>query len=43
MDKHVSLLDDQIDPFVFAQLMTSNHKLSSLPGDATAPPPTDFE
>jgi type II secretory pathway pseudopilin PulG len=40
MDKHVTLLDDQIDPFVFAQLMTSNHKASSLPGDGTAPPPT---
>lgn len=40
MDKHVSLLDDQIDPFVFAQLMTSNHKASSLPFDGTRPPPT---
>jgi prepilin-type N-terminal cleavage/methylation domain-containing protein len=40
MDKHVALLDDQIDPFVFAQLMTSNHKLSSLPDDGRAPPPT---
>jgi prepilin-type N-terminal cleavage/methylation domain-containing protein/prepilin-type processing-associated H-X9-DG protein len=38
-DKHVSLLSDQIDPFVFAQLMTSNHKLSDLQGDATQPPP----
>jgi hypothetical protein len=40
MDKHVALLDDQIDPFVFAQLMTSNHKASSLPFDGTRPPPT---
>lgn len=40
MDKHVSLLDDQIDPFVLAQLMTSNHSASSLPRDAVEPPPT---
>ncbi len=37
----VTFLSDQIDPFVFAQLMTSNHKKSSLVGDAQAPEPSD--
>jgi prepilin-type N-terminal cleavage/methylation domain-containing protein len=37
----VSFLTDQIDPFVFAQLMTSNHKQSGLVGDATATEPSD--
>ncbi len=41
VDKHVSLLNDQIDPFVFAQLMTSNHKMSNLENDATATPPAE--
>ncbi|TWU29722.1 DUF1559 family PulG-like putative transporter [Bythopirellula polymerisocia] len=37
----VSFISDQISPFVFAQLMTSNHKKSSLSGDATEPEPAD--
>ncbi|HYO24474.1 MAG TPA: DUF1559 domain-containing protein, partial [Lacipirellulaceae bacterium] len=39
VDKHVSLLSDQVDPFVFAQLMTSNHRQSNLQGDKDAPAP----
>jgi type II secretory pathway pseudopilin PulG len=38
---NVDSISDQIDPFVFAQLMTSNHKKSSLPGDDTAAAPSD--
>jgi prepilin-type processing-associated H-X9-DG protein len=30
VDGHVQLINDQVDPFVFAQLMTSNHKQSKL-------------
>ncbi len=37
----VTFVSDQIDPFVFAQLMTSNHKKSSLIGDDVAPEPAD--
>ncbi|QEG37867.1 DUF1559 family PulG-like putative transporter [Bythopirellula goksoeyrii] len=37
----VTFISDQIDPFVFAQLMTSNHKKSGLTGDATSPEPSD--
>jgi prepilin-type N-terminal cleavage/methylation domain-containing protein/prepilin-type processing-associated H-X9-DG protein len=40
VDKHVSLLSDQVDPFVFAQLMTSNHKASEPDlGEKDAPSP----
>jgi prepilin-type N-terminal cleavage/methylation domain-containing protein len=38
---NVAFLNDQVDPFVFAQLMTSNHKQSNLPGDKGAPEPAD--
>lgn len=41
MGGSVSLLSDQIDPFVYAQLMTSNHKQSDLQGDATSTEPGD--
>jgi prepilin-type processing-associated H-X9-DG protein len=41
IDGHVVLLNDQVDPFVFAQLCTSNHKQSDLPTDATKPEPAD--
>jgi prepilin-type processing-associated H-X9-DG protein len=37
----VQLLNDQIEPFVYAQLMTSNHKQSDLETDATASEPSD--
>lgn len=37
----VVFLVDQIEPFVYAQLMTSNHKQSELPGDKTEPEPSD--
>lgn len=37
----VQLLSDQIEPLVYAQLMTSNHKQSDLPGDATRSEPSD--
>ena len=37
----VQLLSDQIEPFVYAQLMTSNHKQSDLATDATATEPSD--
>lgn len=37
----VQLLSDQIEPFVYAQLMTSNHKQSDLDEDATRPEPSD--
>ena len=37
----VTFLADQIEPFVYAQLMTSNHKASDLPGDASQPEPSD--
>lgn len=37
----VQLLNDQIEPFVYAQLMTSNHKQSDLATDATAAEPSD--
>jgi prepilin-type N-terminal cleavage/methylation domain-containing protein len=36
----VDFLSDQVDPFVYAQLMTSNHKESELPGDPTEPQPS---
>lgn len=38
---NVSSISDQIDPFVYAQLMTSNHKQSGLPGDDTQPAPAE--
>ena len=38
---HVQFIADEIDPFVYAQLMTSNHKQSDLPTDDTAPEPGD--
>ena len=41
MGGSVSLISDQIDPFVYAQLMTSNHKQSDLPGDPTSTEPSD--
>lgn len=41
VDSHIVFINDQIDPFVYAQLLTSNHKLSDLPTDATAPQPSD--
>jgi prepilin-type N-terminal cleavage/methylation domain-containing protein/prepilin-type processing-associated H-X9-DG protein len=41
IDGHVVFLNDQVDPFVFAQLCTSNHKQSNLPGDAQATEPAD--
>jgi prepilin-type N-terminal cleavage/methylation domain-containing protein len=37
----VALINDQIDPFVYAQLMTSNHKQSDLPTDANSTEPSD--
>jgi prepilin-type N-terminal cleavage/methylation domain-containing protein/prepilin-type processing-associated H-X9-DG protein len=37
----VRLISDQIAPLVYAQLMTSNHKQSDLPTDATAGEPSD--
>jgi prepilin-type processing-associated H-X9-DG protein len=37
----VRLISDQIAPLVYAQLMTSNHKQSDLPTDATAVEPSD--
>ena len=37
----VVFIADQIEPFVYAQLMTSNHKQSELPGDKTEPEPSD--
>lgn len=37
----VVFITDQIEPFVYAQLMTSNHKQSELPGDKTEPEPSD--
>lgn len=37
----VVFLTDQIEPLVYGQLMTSNHKQSDLPGDAGAPEPSD--
>ncbi len=37
----VRLISDQIAPLVYAQLMTSNHKQSDLPTDATAIEPSD--
>jgi prepilin-type N-terminal cleavage/methylation domain-containing protein len=37
----VTFLNDQVEPLVFAQLMTSNHKQSGLPGDATEAEPAD--
>ena len=37
----VRLINDQIDPFVYAQLLTSNHKQSDLTGDKTEPEPSD--
>ena len=37
----VQLLNDQIEPFVYAQLMTSNHKQSDLANDAQATEPSD--
>ncbi|BBO30947.1 DUF1559 domain-containing protein [Lacipirellula parvula] len=41
MAGQVELLTDQIDPFVFGQLMTSNHKQSDLPTDAVSVEPSD--
>jgi prepilin-type N-terminal cleavage/methylation domain-containing protein/prepilin-type processing-associated H-X9-DG protein len=41
IDGHVVFLNDQVDPFVFAQICTSNHKQSDLPGDAGQPEPAD--
>jgi prepilin-type N-terminal cleavage/methylation domain-containing protein/prepilin-type processing-associated H-X9-DG protein len=41
IDGHVVFLNDQVDPFVFAQICTSNHKQSDLPGDAQQPEPAD--
>lgn len=38
----VQLINDQIDPFVYAQLLTSNHKQSDLPGDKDEPEPSAF-
>lgn len=40
VDSHIVFINDQIDPFVYAQLLTSNHKQSDLPGDATMPQPS---
>jgi len=37
----VVFVNDQIDAFVYGQLMTSNHKQSDLPGDKTSPEPSD--
>jgi hypothetical protein len=37
----VTFVTDQIEPFVFAQLMTSNHKQSGLVDDATSADPED--
>jgi len=37
----VRLISDQIAPLVYAQLMTSNHKQSDLPGDPTTVEPSD--
>lgn len=37
----VTFLNDQIEPFVLAQLMTSNHKQSGLVGDDTSAEPAD--
>lgn len=37
----VANINDQIEPLVYAQLMTSNHKQSDLTGDLQAPEPSD--
>ena len=37
----VVFIADQIEPFVYAQLMTTNHKQSELPGDKDQPEPSD--
>lgn len=41
MAGQVVLINDQIDPFVYAQLLTSNHKQSDLLGDRDATEPSD--
>jgi hypothetical protein len=41
VSSQVTFMSDQIDPFVYAQLMTSNHKKSGLSGDMNAPEPAD--
>jgi prepilin-type N-terminal cleavage/methylation domain-containing protein/prepilin-type processing-associated H-X9-DG protein len=45
IDGHVIFLSDQVEPFVFAQLMTSNHKQSDLGNapefESQEPAPTD--
>jgi prepilin-type N-terminal cleavage/methylation domain-containing protein len=41
MAGHVDFIVDQVEPFVYAQLCTSNRKESELPGDRTEPEPTD--
>ncbi|MCC6493596.1 MAG: DUF1559 domain-containing protein [Pirellulales bacterium] len=37
----VVFISDQIDPFVYGQLVTSNHKQSNLSGDAGSAEPSD--
>ncbi len=37
----VQFVGDQIEPFVYAQLLTSNHKQSNLVGDKSAQEPAD--
>jgi prepilin-type N-terminal cleavage/methylation domain-containing protein/prepilin-type processing-associated H-X9-DG protein len=41
IDGHVAFVNDQIEPFVYAQLMTSNHKQSDLIDDNVKPEPAD--
>jgi prepilin-type N-terminal cleavage/methylation domain-containing protein len=41
MAGQVELITDQVDPFVYAQLMTSNHKQSDLPTDKDSTEPSD--
>lgn len=41
MAGQVALVNDQIDPFVYGQLMTSNHKQSDLPTDKNSTEPSD--
>jgi hypothetical protein len=43
VDSHADFLAEDIEPFVYAQLMTSNHKESDLPGDKTSPEPDDSQ
>ena len=41
VDGHVDFINDQVDPFIFAQLCTSNRKLSDLPQDKTSTDPNE--